>query len=369
MQKDFEGKDEVSLSITPRKPVEIEYRADRHETLMVQVADKESLAADFSDDRGNIHEGDTVVLIIEDDRNFAEILLDMIRMKNCKGLVGLNGTAGLRLANDFAPTAITLDVTLPDMDGWMVLDRLKAQAATRHIPVAVISGDEVRILARKKGAFTFIKKPLTKPSLDRLVERMSEFVRRKERSILIVEDNKVTSDAVTKMLEGPSLTVIVAASAEEGLNALQKHPFDCIVLDLKLPGMSGLNFLEYIQTNPVLREIPVIVYTGKDLTREEEMLVHDHAQGVIIKGVSSPDHLLQETMRRIRVQPRLKGLPIIALTAKAMKGDREKCIEAGASDYIPKPVDTLQLTSLLRVLFHRKPRGEDESYDYQQGPA
>ncbi len=400
------------------------------------------------------------MLIIEDDRQFASILLDMVRVNGFKGIVGLNGTDGIRLVEQFVPHAISLDVNLPDMDGWMVLDHLKMEPRTRHLPIAIISGDDVRLIGRRKGAYAFLRKPVSKTALEQLLEKMLNFVKRDDRSLLIVEDNPHTTESLKAVFEGQSLSLACEATAEEALNTLHKRAFDCMLLDLKLPGMSGLNLLESIQTDPILREMPVIVYTGKDLSKKEEAQLQNYAQGIIIKGVSSPEHLLNETtlflhtafdhlpeaqqkmleqfyqtdnvlrgrkvllvdddvrnlfalttvlerydinvvtaengkdalktlesgenieavlmdimmpemdgyetMRRIRVQSRFAELPIIALTAKAMKGDREKCIEAGASDYIRKPVNTVQLTSTLRALFYRKSLGRqanDIEYD------
>jgi HAMP domain-containing protein/CheY-like chemotaxis protein len=399
------------------------------------------------DDRDKIGEGDRVVLIVEDDVKFASILLDMAREKGFKAIAATRGETALQLARRYRPDAITLDIALPDMEGWTVLDRLKHDKGTRHIPVHIISADEEAARGMKLGAFAQITKPVTKEGLDDAFAKIRGFVERPNKSLLIIEDNEGQRQAIAELIGEDDVEITAVGSGEEALQALRDRHFDCMVLDLGLPDMSGFEFIKRMRDELHISDTPVVVYTGRELTKKEETELKRMAEAIIIKDVRSPDRLLDETalflhrveanlpetkrqileqlhesdpvlagkkalivdddmrniyaltsllerhkmrvmyaesgaegidtllrtpdvdvvlmdvmmpemdgyeaMRRIRGMDEYKNLPIIALTAKAMKGDREKCMEAGASDYITKPIDAQQLVSLLRVWLYR----------------
>ncbi|HMC23118.1 MAG TPA: response regulator, partial [Thermoanaerobaculia bacterium] len=400
------------------------------------------------DDRDKIKHGDRVVLIVEDDLNFARILLDMARDKGFCGIVTTRGEAAIHLARRYRPDAITLDIALPDMEGWTVLDRLKHDKVTRHIPVHIISAGEESGRGLKLGAFATIQKPVTKEALDESFAKIKGFVERRNKSLLVVEDNEEQRKAIVELIGGEGDVEITAASSgEEALSILRQRHFDCMVLDLGLPDMSGFEFINRLKSELLVEDTPIVVYTGRELNKREETELKRMAEAIIIKDVRSPDRLLDETalflhrveanlpehkrqileqlhesdpvlagkkalivdddmrniyaltsllerhkmkvqyaesgaegiavlkktgdidvvlmdvmmpemdgyeaMRRIREMDEFKNLPMIALTAKAMKGDREKCMEAGASDYITKPIDAQQLVSLLRVWLYR----------------
>ncbi|MDE3091167.1 MAG: response regulator, partial [Chloroflexota bacterium] len=401
----------------------------------------------IADDRAFIAEGDHVLLIVEDDINFAGILLETAHAKGFKCVVATRGDAAFKLVREFKPHAITLDLLLPDVDGWTLLDRFKKDPETRHIPVHIISVESARELGLKRGAFAFLEKPVSKAMLDESFARLLSFVEAKQRDLLIVEDDDTERQRIVELIGNGDVRVTAVGAADEALTALKRQHFDCMVLDLRLPGKSGLELLEEMQKEGSLRDLPVIVYTGKDLTKKEETQLEKWTKRTVMKDVRSPERLLDETalflhrvtanlpeskqqmiqrlyqadtaltgkkilivdddirnifalttvlerhnieifsaengkmaidllqktsgidaalmdimmpemdgyetMRAIRKLGKFKNLPIIALTAKAMKGDREKCIEAGASDYIAKPVDTEQLLSLLRVWLYR----------------
>ncbi len=400
------------------------------------------------DDHENIEPGDRTLLIIENDANFAKVLLGMAREKSFKGIVSLDGDQGLILAQEYRPDAITLDIDMPGMDGWKVLERLKHNPHTRHIPVHIISGVERRQQGLKAGAIAYLSKPVTKEALDDAFARISRFLEDIPKHLLVVEDDDAQRKAIVELIAHEDVEITAVDSAEAAMTELSsgKH-YDCVVLDLGLRDMSGFDFLEKVKSDLSMSELPIIVYTGKQLTGAEETRVKKYAETIIVKDVKSPERLLDETalflhrveakmpetkrrmleqlhdadaviagkhvlivdddvrnifsltsvledhgmdvrfaengkdavaaleqdaqvdvvlmdvmmpemdgydtMRAIRAISRFKSLPIIALTAKAMKGDREKCIAAGASDYIMKPVDTEQLISLLRVWLYK----------------
>ena len=408
------------------------------------------LPSEVPDDRDDVMAGDRVVLIVEDDATFARTVLDAAREQSFKGLVALRGDAGLALAHEFKPDAIVLDVNLPVMDGWTVLDHLKHHPATRHIPVHIVSAGAAdgKTNALRAGAVAFIQKPLDKEHLDDTFQQISTFINRGVKSLLVVEDDDDQRNSIVELVgSGDDVAVTAVGSSEEALAQLQETHFDCMVLDLKLPDTTGFKLLEQMKKDGRFSTLPVIVYTGQELTRREETRLKRYAETIIVKDARSPERLLDETslfLHRVEAQlpqakrrmleqlhsieevfrgkkvlivdddvrnvfaltsvleangmevifaengrdgietlqanpdvdlvlmdimmpemdgyqtmvavreiPQFKRLPIISLTAKAMKGDREKSIASGASDYITKPVDTDQLLSLMRVwLYH-----------------
>jgi hypothetical protein len=410
-----------------------------------------SWAVEIADDRAAIFPGDRVLLVVEDDSAFARFLVDMGHEKGFKVVAAGRGTIALNLAKELKPDAVTLDLSLPDLDGWKVLDRLKDDPETRHIAVYVISITDEPERALRQGALAFLTKPVPKELLTEAMGALKEFVDREVRTLLLVEDDEAQRRAVVDLVGGDDVQVTEVGTAKDALAAVQGRHFDCMVLDLGLPDMSGLDLLAEMKKQSGARSrprVPVIVYTAKDLTRKEETQLKKLAQTIIVKDVRSPERLLDEvalflhrptarmteakrdivvklhqtdsgvlasrkvlvvdddirnvfaltsvlerhkmdvlsaesgkaaldllekdpgvdivlmdimlpemdgydTIRAIRKFPQFRSLPIIALTAKAMKGDREKCIEAGASDYIAKPVDTEQLLTLLRVWLYR----------------
>ena len=396
-----------------------------------------------ADDRAEIEEGDRVVLIIEDDTNFVNILVDLAHEKGFKCLVATTGQTALALAHKYHPAAITLDIRLPDRDGWTILDRLKHDPRTRHIPVHIISVEGARRRALRQGAFTLLNKPVTNGDLEKTFDSMNDFLERDMRELLVVEDDDVQRMSVVELIGNGDVRTTAVGTGQEALNRLKEQRFDCMVLDLKLPDMTGFELIEQLQTDPGQTDLPIIVYTGKELTRKEELHLRRVATSVIIKEADSPERLLAETalflhrveanlpepkrkmleqlnrrdpvlanrkvlivdddvrnifaltsalesykmkvvhaengqkgiellkatpgveavlmdimmpemdgyeaIAAIRKMENFKTLPIIALTAKAMKADRDHCLEVGASDYISKPLDIDQLFSLLRV--------------------
>ncbi|HEV7134415.1 MAG TPA: response regulator, partial [Gaiellaceae bacterium] len=409
------------------------------------------LPSEVADDREELQEGDRVVLVIEDDAPFARTVLDVARERGFKALAALRGDAGLALAHEFKPDAIVLDMNLPVMDGWTVLDHLKHHPATRHIPVHIVSADDgngSRANALRAGAVAFLEKPLEKELLEETFSGIAEFIDRGVRNLLVVEDDEDQRNSIVELVGGgDDVEVTAVGSSEEALQRLEEKTFDCMVLDLKLPDTTGFKLLEQLKKDARFSTLPVIVYTGQELTRREETRLKKYAETIIVKDARSPERLLDETSLFLhRVEARLpqakrrmleqlhgaeeifkgkkvlivdddvrnvfaltsvleangmdvifaengrdgiatleanpdvdiilmdimmpemdgyetmaavrrldgfKQLPIISLTAKAMRGDREKSIASGASDYITKPVDTDQLLSLMRVWLYR----------------
>ncbi|MEH2447129.1 MAG: response regulator [Nostoc sp.] len=406
-----------------------------------------TFANEIPDDREIIQPGDRILLIIEDDDKFARILLDMARQQGFKTIVALQSKQGLALAEQFKPNAIMLDIHMPEMDGWTVLDRLKHNPDTRHIPVHILSVDERQQRGLQLGAITYLQKPVSPEALTQVLTEIKGFIERQVKNLLIVEDDPVQAQSIIELIGNGDVQSTAVGTGAEALLILRSHHFDCMVLDLGLPDMSGFALIEQIKLEPRLLKLPIIVYTGKELSRREETQLRGLAETIIIKNVRSPERLLDETAlflhrvqanlpppkrqmleqlhqtdpvlanrkilivdddlrnifaitsfletyqmqvlfaengrdgieklqanpdinivlmdimmpemdgyettRAIHQQQQFRSLPIIALTAKAMPGDREKCIEAGASDYITKPVDTEQLLSLLRVWLYR----------------
>ena len=407
----------------------------------------EQAVEQIEDDRNDLQGGEQVLLVVEDDPHYARILLDLARDKGFKVLVAMKGAEALALAREFHPTAISLDVFLPDMLGWTILNHLKQDPTTRHIPVQMLTLDDDWHHGLSRGAFAFVTKPTTSEGLEQALNRIKEYSSPRRKKLLVVEDNPAEQLSIRELLGYHDIDIDVVSSGTEALDAVRDGLYDCLVLDLRLPDMSGFDVLERLRDTPELADLPVVVFTGKELSPEEDARLHTLARSVVVKDVESPERLLDETalflhrvvadlpaekqrmldrlhrsdealvgrkvlvvdddvrnifalssvlerrgmtvltagtgreaiatiestpdlaivlmdimmpemdgyetMQVIRQNPALRRLPIIALTAKAMKGDREKCLEAGASEYLAKPVNTEQLLSALRMWLHR----------------
>ena len=411
----------------------------------VRMADRP--AEQMPDDRRNLQPGDSTLLIVEDDPHYARVIADLAHENGFKVLIAMRGAEALGLAREYTPTAVSLDVFLPDMLGWTVLSQLKQDPATRHIPVQIVTLDEDRQHGLARGAFAYLNKPTTTDGLQEALLRIKDYAKPRRKRLLVVEDNDAERLGVTALLGHDDIDIASVDTGAGALEMLREERTDCVVLDLKLPDMSGFEVLERIRDDASIADVPVIVFTGRELSLEEDAKLHTMARSVVVKGVESPERLLDETalflhrvvsglppekqrmlerlhssdddligrtvllvdddarnifalssvlerrgmkvltattgreaitvieeqpevaivlmdimmpgmdgyetMQVVRADPAFRRLPIVALTAKAMKGDREKCLEAGASDYLAKPVNTEQLLSALRMWLHR----------------
>ncbi|WP_159016493.1 response regulator, partial [Cognatiluteimonas profundi] len=405
-------------------------------------------AEEIADDRDDLLPGEPSLLVVEDDPRYATVLRDHARSRGFKVLVANRGSEALRLVREYKPSAISLDIFLPDMLGWTVLARLKQDSSTRHIPVQIVTIEEERHHSIERGAFSYLAKPATTETISAALQRIKDYTLPRVKRLLVVEDDAVERMSIEELIRHDDVEISTVGSGADAIAALaDATQYDCLVLDLRLPDMSGFELLDRIQDNPALRDLPIVVFTGKDLSASESDRLKKVAKSVVIKGVESPERLLDETalflhrviaelppakrrmvqrlhesdealrdkrvlvvdddvrnifalssvlerhgmsvitagtgqeaiekvaedadidlvlmdimmpgmdgydtMRAIRNDPDSRALPIVALTAKAMKGDREKCLEAGASDYLAKPVVTDQLLGVLRQWLHR----------------
>lgn len=405
------------------------------------------IPAGIQDDRENLSPADRVILIVEDDLKFAKILSDLIHERGFKCLAAGDGETGIHFANHYNPSAIMLDIGLPGMNGWAVMERLKDNPDTRHIPVHFMSAADKTLEAMRMGAIGFLSKPVNMEELEKAFKKIEDTLAKRVKNLLVVEDDEAQRQSIRELIGNGDVVTTAVATGEEAFRQLETNNYDCMILDLGLSDMSGFELLEKIRNENHIYNLPVIIYTGKDLSRSEEDQLRQYAESIIIKGVKSPERLLDETtlflhrleknlpqdkqkmlqlvhnkeailkgkkillvdddmrnlfalssileengmeiiigkngkdglqrlndipnidlvlmdimmpemdgyeaMRQLRKNPKFKKLPVIALTAKAMKDDRNKCIEAGANDYLSKPIENEKLLSLLRVWLYR----------------
>ncbi|MCP4695321.1 MAG: response regulator [Gammaproteobacteria bacterium] len=401
----------------------------------------------FEDDRTDLKQGDKSLLIIEDDRKFSSILAQLAREKKFKCLLAEDGRSGLQLAKEHSPNAIILDIGLPQVDGWTVMEKLKENPNTRHIPVHFVSGSDHHLEAGKMGAIGYSMKPVSMAELGESFKKIERFISKLIKNLLIITDDEQHRQDILKTVENEQIAITLAGDREEAWRQLGAREYECIILDINLERNAGIEFLDRLQTEEPLSRIPVVVYAERDLTQQEEAALLHCASRITVKTVRSPERLLDEAslflheveaklpkeqqqmlhiahdkeailagkkvlvadddirnsfamgavlgkknmevvlaangkealsaldeqpdialvlmdimmpemdgyeaMRRIRAQARFRNLPVIALTAKAMKEDRTKCIDAGANDYLAKPVDADKLASLMRVWLYQ----------------
>jgi len=401
----------------------------------------------IEDDREHVIDNDRKILVIEDDLNFARTLYKFCQERHFKFLHAGDGETGINLAQAFNPDAIILDIKLPDMNGWGVLNELKSNPSLRHIPVHVMSVEEGTINPYAKGAIGFLTKPITKEQLEGAFNKLESFYTKDFNELLIVEDDKILQKNVTDLISSTDVKVTSTYTGKDALQQLNSKKFDCMVLDLNLPDMSGIEVLNELKKSNNGSMLPVVIYTGRNITQQEEFELKKFTTSIIIKGSRSEERLLDETalflhqvvekmpeekqkiitmlhnknghfknknillvdddvrnifaiskiledreanvfsamngvkalellnkqanmdmilmdimmpvmdgyetMRKVRAQEQHADLPIIAITAKAMKDDRKKCIDAGANDYISKPLDISKLLTLMRVWLYK----------------
>ena len=403
---------------------------------------------EMGDDRNNIDSGDKVALVIEDDIRFGKIMIEKAHEANLKIVVATNFADVFEMVNKYNPIAITLDVKLPGGSGWRILDLFKNDINFRHIPVHLISGEENRLLAMQRGARSFHLKPLKTEALADLFAGILEYNARKQKKLLLIEDNERDSSQMAKILDnGNLINIEITVSGKKALDLIRENEYDCIIADYMLPDIEGMELVTEISNIKKVQMTPVLIYSAKDFSPKERTQLRQYANRILLKDVNSLDLLLEETVmllhidhkellpekgrlienlrskndvlsnkkvlvvdddvrnlfalttaferlnvrtitaesgqeamnileenndidmvlmdimmpnmdgyettQKIRREHKNTGLPIIAVTAKAMKGDREKCIEAGASDYITKPVKIDQLLSLMRVWLYK----------------
>ncbi|MFK5971434.1 MAG: response regulator [Candidatus Marithrix sp.] len=398
------------------------------------------------DDRNNLTDGDKVILIIDDDYNFSGILMELAQEKAFKCIRAIDGKTGLELANKYSPSAIILDIGLPQMDGWTVMEHLKENPDTRHIPVHFMSAAEEERDAKQMGAIGYLLKPINIEQLGQAFKKIERFVTKTMKNLLLVADEDRQYDII-ELVGDKNIQTKLATTQNAAIQQLHAEQFDCVVIDIGVAQDSGIQLIKQLCHEEELSQVPVIIYANRDLSEAEEDILQRCSDNITVKSVSSPARLLDETtlflhqleanlsqekrnllksvhddeailkyktalivdddmrnifslvamledkdmeaiiakngkealvalekhpevsiiimdvmmpgmdgyeaMRQIRKQPSHRKLPIIALTAKAMKDDRAKCIEAGANDYLSKPVDNDKLISLLRVWLYR----------------